>query len=38
MALGLREGVDPDALYEVITNSAGNSWMFENRVPHILVS
>jgi len=36
MALGLREGVDPDALYEVITNSAGNSWMFENRVPHIL--
>lgn len=38
MALGLREGVDPNALYEVITNSAGNSWMFENRVPHILES
>ena len=36
MALGLREGVDPEALYEVITHSAGNSWMFENRVPHIL--
>jgi len=36
MALGLREGVDPDALFEVITHSAGNSWMFENRVPHIL--
>ena len=36
MALGMREGVDPDALYEVITHSAGNSWMFENRVPHIL--
>ena len=36
MALGLREGVDPKSLYEVITNSAGNSWMFENRVPHIL--
>ena len=36
MALGIREGVDPDALYEVITHSAGNSWMFENRVPHIL--
>ena len=36
MALGLREGVDAAALYEVITNSAGNSWMFENRVPHIL--
>jgi L-threonate 2-dehydrogenase len=28
MALGLREGVDPSALYEVITHSAGNSWMF----------
>jgi 3-hydroxyisobutyrate dehydrogenase len=36
MALGLREGVAPDALYEVITNSAGNSWMFENRMPHVL--
>lgn len=36
MALGLREGVDPDLLYEVITHSAGNSWMFANRVPHIL--
>ena len=36
MALGIRMGLDPDTLYEVITNSAGNSWMFENRVPHIL--
>jgi 3-hydroxyisobutyrate dehydrogenase len=36
MALGLREGVDPEALFDVITHSAGNSWMFENRVPHIL--
>jgi len=36
MALGLRAGVDPDALYEVISNSAGSSWMFQNRVPHIL--
>ena len=33
MALGLREGVDARALYEVITHSAGNSWMFENRMP-----
>ena len=38
MALGLREGVDPNSLYEVITHSAGNSWMFENRVPHILAN
>lgn len=36
MALGLRMGIDPQQLYEVITRSAGNSWMFENRVPHIL--
>jgi L-threonate 2-dehydrogenase len=36
MALGLREGVDPQALYEVITNSAGNSWMFGNRMAHVL--
>ncbi len=36
MALGLREGVEADQLYEVITNSAGNSWMFENRMPHVL--
>lgn len=36
VALGLREGVDPDALYEVITHSAGNSWMFENRMAHVL--
>jgi L-threonate 2-dehydrogenase len=38
MALGLREGVDPAALYEVITNSAGNSWMFENRMAHVLAA
>jgi putative dehydrogenase len=36
MALGLRQGVDPGALYEVITHSAGNSWMFENRMAHVL--
>ena len=36
MALGLREGVNPNDLYEVITHSAGNSWMFENRMAHVL--
>ena len=36
MALGLREGVDAHDLYEVITHSAGNSWMFENRMAHVL--
>ena len=38
MALGLREGVDAEALYEVITHSAGNSWMFENRMAHVLAN
>lgn len=36
MALGVRAGADASTLYEVISNSAGNSWMFTNRVPHIL--
>ncbi len=38
MALGLREGVDAGALYDVITHSAGNSWMFENRMAHVLAA
>jgi 3-hydroxyisobutyrate dehydrogenase len=36
IALGIRAGADPKVLYEVISNSAGSSWMFQNRVPHIL--
>lgn len=36
MALGIRAGADPHQLYEVICNSAGNSWMFQNRMPHVL--
>jgi 3-hydroxyisobutyrate dehydrogenase len=36
MALGIKAGADPGVLYEVICNSAGSSWMFQNRVPHIL--
>ena len=36
MALGIKAGADPKMLYEVISNSAGASWMFQNRVPHIL--
>jgi 3-hydroxyisobutyrate dehydrogenase len=36
MALGIRAGADPKQLYEVICNSAGMSWMLQNRVPHIL--
>lgn len=28
--------LDISRVFEVITKSAGNSWMFENRVPHVL--
>ena len=36
MVLASKLGLDLSTVYEVITASAGNSWMFENRVPHIL--
>ncbi|MEH6649882.1 MAG: L-threonate dehydrogenase [Motiliproteus sp.] len=36
MALGIRANLDPEMVYEIISNSAGASWMFQNRVPHIL--
>jgi 3-hydroxyisobutyrate dehydrogenase len=36
MALGVRAGADATELFEVIVNAAGRSWMFENRVPHML--
>ncbi len=36
MALGIRAGADPQTLYDVISASAGSSWMWQNRVPHIL--
>jgi 3-hydroxyisobutyrate dehydrogenase len=36
MAFAARQGLDLRRVYEVITASAGNSWMFENRMPHVL--
>ena len=36
IAFAKKLGLDLTKVYEVITASAGNSWMFENRVPHIL--
>ena len=36
MTFAARLGLDLEKVFEVITASAGNSWMFENRVPHIL--
>jgi putative dehydrogenase len=36
MAFAARQNLDLNKLFEVITSSAGNSWMFENRMPHVL--
>ena len=39
MALGIKAGVaGAEDIYEVITHSAGNSWMFENRMAHVLAA
>lgn len=31
-----KQGLDLAKVYEVIASSAGSSWMFQNRVPHVL--
>ena len=36
MAFAARQNLDLQKVYEVITASAGNSWMFENRMTHVL--
>jgi L-threonate 2-dehydrogenase len=36
MALASRAGVPLDLMYQVVTQAAGNSWMFENRMPRVL--
>jgi 3-hydroxyisobutyrate dehydrogenase-like beta-hydroxyacid dehydrogenase len=36
MALALASGLDPRTVYGVVTSAAGNSWMFENRMAHVL--
>ncbi len=36
MALAKRAGLDLAQVYEVICSSAGGSWMFQNRMPHVL--
>jgi 3-hydroxyisobutyrate dehydrogenase len=36
IAFAAKQGLDIRKVYEVITASAGNSWMFENRMPHVL--
>ncbi|MCQ1059278.1 NAD(P)-dependent oxidoreductase [Photobacterium sp. ZSDE20] len=36
MALAARANIPLDLMYEVVTNAAGNSWMFENRMKHVV--
>jgi L-threonate 2-dehydrogenase len=36
MAFAARQKLDLRKVYDVITASAGNSWMFQNRMPHVL--
>ncbi|TJZ86666.1 L-threonate dehydrogenase [Paracoccus hibiscisoli] len=36
MALAARAGIPLDTMYDVVTNAAGNSWMFENRMKHVV--
>lgn len=36
MALATKAGLNTREVYNIITNAAGNSWAFENRVPHML--
>jgi len=36
MAFGVAQGADPNLLFEIIKEAAGGSWMFADRVPHML--
>lgn len=36
MALAARTNIPLDLMYDVVTNAAGNSWMFENRMKHVV--
>lgn len=36
IALAAKAGLNTREVYNIITSAAGNSWAFENRVPHML--
>ena len=36
MALAAKAGIPLDTMYDVVTHAAGNSWMFENRMKHVV--
>lgn len=38
MAFGVAQGADPKQLFEIIKDAAGGSWMFGDRVPHMLAN
>lgn len=36
LTFGMTQGISPETFLEVISQSAGTSWMLENRAPHIV--
>lgn len=36
MAMAAKAGIPLNMMYEVVTNAAGTSWMFENRMKHVV--
>ena len=36
MALAAKAGIPLDLMYDVVTHAAGNSWMFEHRMKHVV--
>ncbi len=36
MALAARANIPLDLMYDIVTHAAGNSWMFENRMKHVV--
>ncbi|OBW91320.1 L-threonate dehydrogenase [Gallibacterium anatis] len=36
MALAAKAAIPLDLMYDVVTHAAGNSWMFENRMKHVV--
>jgi 3-hydroxyisobutyrate dehydrogenase-like beta-hydroxyacid dehydrogenase len=36
MGLAAKAGLNTRQVYDIILTAAGSSWMFENRVPHML--
>jgi 2-hydroxymethylglutarate dehydrogenase len=36
MVMGVKSGLDPEMIYDIIVKSAGNSWMLEDKMPFVL--